>query len=371
MTVTSAVDHAATRITGILWTVAAMVVVLWLLSGLSTVEPGNRAVIVRWGAVNRVVETGLVLAWPSPIEQIVRIPGAELAQSTDMRRFASIAAVPIATIPAAETPVSPAGPAIATRPAGTFAASPLGHYEIDFPAASASSGCLSGDLGQVHLIATVVWTVDNPREFVASGLDGTGTIAQALERSFTASAIAVVARRSIESVLVVGSAQANVAAAQSRERVRTELTEGLNARLVGLHLGITAQRIDLVVSLPESAKPAFAAVLSAGQSAERLVAEARAGAEHLRQEAAQARTQRLTQATAVASELISHARVRTDTILSLAQEHDTERQYLMRERIFRDRVEAILHHAAQVILVSPQTPLMVWWMQLWQPGSTP
>ena len=168
-----------------------MVVVLWLLSGISTVEPGNRAVIVRWGAVNRVVETGLVLAWPSPIEQIVRIPGAELAQSTDMRRFASIAAVPIATIPAAETPVSPAGPAIATRPAGTFAASPLGHYEIDFPAASASSGCLSGDLGQVHLIATVVWTVDNPREFVASGLDGTGTIAQALERSFTASAIAV------------------------------------------------------------------------------------------------------------------------------------------------------------------------------------
>ena len=85
------------------------------------------------------------------------------------------------------------------------------------------------------------------------------------------------------------------------------------------------RRIDLALCSPEAAKPAFAAVLSAGQAAERQVAEARAGAERLRQEAAQARAQRLAQATAVASELISHARVATAAILSLAQERDPER----------------------------------------------
>lgn len=359
MTVLSAVDRAATRLTGILWAVAAMVVVLWLLSGMSTVEPGNRAVIVRWGAVNRVVEGGLVLAWPEPIERIVRIPGAERAQSTDMRRFAPAAAVPILTVPASAAPAS------------SPVANPPGSYEVAFPPGSGTNGCLTGDLGLVHLTATVVWTVVDPGEFVAAGADGPGTISQALERSFTASAIAVAARRSIESVLVVGAAQPDPAAAQSRERVRTELTEGLNARLAGLQLGITARRIDLALSLPEAAKPAFAAVLSAGQAAERQVAEARAGAERQRQEAAQARSQRLTQATAVASELISHARVATAAILSLAQERDPERQYLMRERIFRDRVEAVLHHAAQVILVSPHTPLMVWWMRLWPSAGKP
>ncbi len=359
MTVLSAVDRAATRLTGILWAVAAMVVALWLLSGMSTVEPGNRAVIVRWGAVDRVVEGGLVLAWPAPIERIVRIPGAERAQSTDMRRFAPAAAVPGLSAPAS---VAPAGSPVANPPAS---------YAVAFPAGSGANGCLTGDLGLVHLTATVVWTVVDPGEFVAACADGPGTISQALERSFTASAIAVTARRSSESVLVVGAAQADPAAAQSRERVRTELTEVLNARLAGLRLGITARRIDLALSLPEAAKPAFAAVLSAGQAAERQVAEARAGAERLRQEAAQARSQRLNQASAVASELISHARVATAAILSLAPERDPERQYLMRERIFRDRVEAVLHHAAQVILVSPRTPLMVWWLQLWPSASKP
>jgi regulator of protease activity HflC (stomatin/prohibitin superfamily) len=366
MTVLSAVDRAASRLTGIMWAIAAMVAALWLISGMGTVEPGNRAVIVRWGAVNRVVDSGLVLAWPAPIERIVRIPGAERTQSTAMRRFAPAAAVPGITDPPTMTPGAPASAA-----AGIPVSGQPGSYEAGLAPASGGNGCLTGDLGLVHLAATVVWTVDDPADFVAAGGDGPGTISQALERSSTASAIAVSARRSIESMLVVGVNQDDAAAAQSRERVRTELTAGLNARLAGLHLGITAQRIDLALGLPEAAKPAFAAVLSAGQAAERLVAEARAGAERLRQEAAQARSQRLAQATALASELISHARVATDAIISLAQERDPDLQYLMRERLFRDRVEAVLHHAAQVILVSPRTPLMVWWMQLWPSASRP
>jgi regulator of protease activity HflC (stomatin/prohibitin superfamily) len=369
MTVVSTVDRAALRITGIQWVDAAMAGALWLLSGIATVEPGSRAVIVRWGAVDRVVPSGLVLAWPVPIERIIRIPGAELAQSTEMHRFAASAAAPIAT--AAGLAEQAAAQAPAAVPAGSPAAGQLGRYEVGFPAANGSNGCLTGDLGLVHLTATVVWTVDDPGDFVAAGGDGAGTISQALERAFTASAIAVVARRSIGSVLVVGSPQGDPSAAQSRERLRTELATELNARLAALRLGLIAQRIDLALSLPEAAKPAFAAVLSAGQAAERQVAEARAGAERQRQDAAQARTQRLAQATALASELISHARVSTAFILSLAQERDPERQYLMRERIYRDHVEAVLRHAAQLILVSPQTPLMVWWMQLWQPGGKP
>jgi regulator of protease activity HflC (stomatin/prohibitin superfamily) len=244
-------------------------------------------------------------------------------------------------------------------------------FDVPLSAGPGLGGCLTGDCGLVQIAATVVWTVDEPRAFVAMSADGPGTIAQALERAFTASAIQVTARRALDTVLVVGGPQTDAAAGQARERLRIDLTSALNARLTVLGLGISAQRVDLAVSLPEAAKPAFAAVLSAGQTAERAVAEARSGAERLRQDAAQARTQRLAQATANASEIVSHARVVSDSIVALAQERDPERAYLMRERLYRDRVEAVLHHAGQVVMVSPQTPLMVWWMQLWPTGGKP
>ena len=166
--------------------------------------PWNRAtarVIVRWGPVNRVVEGGLALAWPAPIERIpssspgpsgrrVRTCAASLCRGRPHPRGADVHCI--------------GGSARRRRCRRHPAANPPGPLRVAFPVGSAANGCLTGDLGLVHLTATVVWTVDDPGEFAAAGADGLGTISQALERAFTARAIAVSARRSIESVLGSG-----------------------------------------------------------------------------------------------------------------------------------------------------------------------
>jgi len=350
MSTARALESAATRTTGVLWLAAGLVGLLWLVSGISTVEPGSRAVVLRWGAVDRVITSGLVVAWPLPLETIVRIPGSERTQSTLIRHFAS--------------PASAFRIADVANPSGGAAP-----YDAPLIATASTPGCLTGDAGMVHLTGTVVWTVSEPRLFAALIGDGPTTIVLALERCFAAAAVAACARRSVDGVLVVGTEVVDDQAAQARDHLRGELLTDLNRRLEALNLGITAQRIDLVVELPDAAKPAFAEVLTAAQSAERAVATARASAERTRQEALQARAQRLTDATATAQELISGAHVATDVVISLAQEHDPRRQFLLRERIYHDFLDTVLHQAGQVTLVASGTPSVLWLMPLLQPTS--
>lgn len=332
----AAIDGAARHLAGFLLITALAATVLWLASGLTTVEPGQRAVVLRWGAVDRVVGSGLILAWPSPIERIVPVPGDERLQSTEIRRFA-----------------------VAPPPPPT----PLG---LPPPTIRNDSGCLTGDAGLVHLVGTVAWTIEDPAAWVTATRDGTRGVERALERSFAAAAIAVCARRSVDGILVVGHEVIDEAAAQARERLRGDLLSDLATRVAGLGLGIRPRRVDVTVELPAEARPAFAEVLSAGQTAERLVAEARAHAERVRQEAALARAQRLSQAEATARELVSRARVATEAFTALTREQDPVRRDLLRQRLARERYEAILRKVGQVVAVDRQRPV-----RLWLPGTTP
>lgn len=49
----------------------------WVLSNTQQVNPSTRAVVVRMGALNRVQNAGLLLAWPKPFEEVVLVPAAE------------------------------------------------------------------------------------------------------------------------------------------------------------------------------------------------------------------------------------------------------------------------------------------------------
>lgn len=322
MNAAAAIDAAARRTAGVLLAAAGLAAALWLASGITTVEPGDRGVVLRWGAVDRVVGSGLILAWPRPIESIVRIPGGERTLSSDIARFAA--------------------------PPGL----PDGRRQ--------TAGLLTGDAGLVHLSASVAWTVAEPADYVTAARGGDAAIARGLERAFASAAIAVCAGRGIDGVLVVGSEDADERAAQSRERLRGDLLAGLNARLDAMRLGIRARRVDLGATLPEAARPAFAEVLSAAQSAERQVAEARAAAERQRQEAALFRAQRLGQAEAAASELVSRARVSSEAILALAGERDPSRRWVLLQRVWRERLEPILRKVGQVTAVPRDRPLRLW-----------
>ena len=49
----------------------------WAAGNLRQVPPESRAVVMRFGRVNRVQESGLLLAWPAPFEQVRLLPAPD------------------------------------------------------------------------------------------------------------------------------------------------------------------------------------------------------------------------------------------------------------------------------------------------------
>jgi len=63
----------------VLKVIMVILIIVFLLSGISTVGPGERAIVLRFGKIHgvgdeRLLEPGLKLLLPSPIDQIIKIP---------------------------------------------------------------------------------------------------------------------------------------------------------------------------------------------------------------------------------------------------------------------------------------------------------
>ncbi len=73
----------------------------WASSNFRQVPPDSRAVVLRFGQVNRVQESGLLLAWPRPIEQVRLLPAADrqIAYKVVNRKPASSRTKPTCSCP--------------------------------------------------------------------------------------------------------------------------------------------------------------------------------------------------------------------------------------------------------------------------------
>ncbi|RMS40428.1 SPFH domain / Band 7 protein, partial [Pseudomonas coronafaciens pv. garcae] len=133
----------------------------------------NRAVVMRFGALERVQNAGLLTAWPQPFEQVVLLPSAdrviERRVETLLRSPAALKADEIATLSA---PMS--------------------------DALAGSGFLLTGDAGVVQLDVTVFYKVIDPRSFVLQG----DHVLPALDRLVNRSAVALTAARDLDTILV-------------------------------------------------------------------------------------------------------------------------------------------------------------------------
>jgi len=320
-----------------LYVVVAVLILAWLGSGIRQVEPGTQAVILRFGAIDRVQGAGLVLAWPRPFEEVILgLPARERQLtleigSLDLNGRAND---------------NPSGtqPGIDPRRDGGYV--------------------LTGDAGIAHLRGTVTYQVTDPRAWFINQ----ERVANALRRSFSASAISACAGRGLDGVMVAGltgdEAGSDERLARSRERLRGDILAGINHRLDGLKLGIEASRVDLVAYLPERAKPAFEAVAAASSAAGREIAEARTAAARMRQEADAAKAQILAQAQAKAQETVTAAKLATDRIAALAAVKDPAQKALLIGRLHRDKIEAVMRALSaaggSVTVVDGRDPVRVW-----------
>lgn len=305
-----------------LYVAVAALALLWLASGFVPVEPGSRAVVLRFGAVVRTADAGLVWAWPRPIEEVVRLPGP------DSQRTQAVGVLDVAG--RAQNSIKLGG-------------------ELDL---RENGYLITGDGGVVHLTGTVTYRVKDPVAYLVTR----DRLAPAIERAFCTGAIRAGAGRTIDGVLSAGAGVGDLGAAERRERLAGEVRAVMNVILTQLATGVDVLRIDLNAALPERAKPFFEQVVAAESEAARKVAEANTDSERYRQDGQQQRTRLIEQAQAAAREEVVRANIATDRIAALAAEATPARRALLLTRLYRERIEAILARAGSVSVV-PNAPV--------------
>jgi regulator of protease activity HflC (stomatin/prohibitin superfamily) len=306
----------------------ALLVLTWLASGFVTVEPGNRAVIMRFGEVVQIGDPGLVWVWPRPIDTVIIVPGPERQLTQDV--FALDQAPPQAD------------------------ALPSLDSDLD---QRKNSYALTGDGGVVQIKGVVIYQVTDAALYLLAQ----ERLAPALERTFCASAIAAIATRHLDGVVVVNAATATLATAMNanqREALRGDIRLAMNRRLQVLELGITVSRIDLSNQLPQRARSAFEQVIAAENEAARIVASAQTDAENYRQQGLRDQVEKIQSAEAKAKELVSTARVTTAGIVALNAERSPQQRALLLTRLYRDRLEGILRKTGILVsLVDGREPI--------------
>lgn len=312
---------------GVLRVAMVLLALYWACSNISQVPPGAQAVVLRFGEVVRVQQSGLMLAWPRPIEHVELLPSTErqldLPIAAEMKPGAAII-----------DPVSRATGEVPPPTAGVF---------------------LTGDGGVVLLDARLTYRVADAEAYYLEAAH----VAPVLRRLFLASAVTVVASHGMDDFLVVrgGPGSADAARLQARrEEMRGALVREVNRRLRMLapreaSIGIEVTRADVTAMLPPAAKFAFDAVLDATQMAEQGLAAARTEATRIHQGADQERDRILNEATANADERVATATAHVAAITALEQRMDPSGRPSLLDQLYRERIAGILKQAGAVSTV--------------------
>jgi regulator of protease activity HflC (stomatin/prohibitin superfamily) len=314
-----------------LYAVTLLAALAWALSNVRQIDPQNRAVVLQFGALDRIQNAGLLTAWPQPFEQVVLLPSAdrviERRVETLLRSFQAVQADKVASFAA---PMS--------------------------DALAGSGYLLTGDAGVVQLDVTVYYKVIDPYAYVLQGEH----LLPALDLIVNRSAVTLAAARDLDTILVARPEMlsSDSQSAERRERLRADLVRGINQRLselgaTGVGLGIEVARVDVQSSLPAAAVNAFNAVLTASQLADQALANARNDAEKTNQAANQQADRTLQVAHADASERLAKAQSDTATVASLAQSMQNQSDPGLLQRIYRERMPKILGQAGSVTAVDP------------------
>ncbi|QBJ79054.1 SPFH domain-containing protein [Aquitalea sp. USM4] len=303
----------------------------WLTAHVRPVPADSQAVVLHFGAIDRVQRAGLLLAWPSPIDSIIWLPATERLQQRQVEGL--------------------------SRNAHALALDGAGTSLQQMGDELAGSGyLLTGDVGVVQLNATVYYRIDDAAAYARQGEQAL----PALDRMVSAAALQLSAGRDLDSILVTRSNQPSSQQAELRERLRGELVQAVNQRLQqlrqrGVPLGLQVARIDLTSSLPHAAQAAFDAVLTADQTVERQLAQAQTAAARQQQQASAAVSTILNSAHARADERLAQARNETSEILALAPRMQQPDGPALLRQLYQDKIQQVLAKAGQVTTMDPDS----------------
>ncbi len=326
---------------------------VWLTGNIRSVPADSNAIVVRYGKVVSVRQSGLVAALPKPFESVYFLPARDKQLSLHVTRD--------------NTDYNSDETDLELQESDDFY-----HMEKSRDAAN-SSYLLTGDGNVVRLDATLFYRITRPVPYVQAR----NHVPAALRRIFYAAATDVAASHPVEDFLVVhtplDATDADEALSARRTALRGELLSAVNARLAALHdrytdPGIEVTRIDLMVVLPPRARQAFEQVLTAEQAAAQNIAAARTNAERILQEAGRERDRITADATATAVEMVRQAAGQTAGITAVedaARTAPPDARTAVALQTWRGKATAIFAKAGQLTGIAPNTG------QIILPGPAP
>lgn len=312
-----------------LYVLTSVTAISWLVSNVREIGPDSRAVVLRFGAIDREQNSGLLLAWPQPFEQVEILPSADRVVDRTVQAL-----------------IRPKSADYSGLDSGMLTDASAGEGYL-----------LTGDAGIVQLGVHLYYKVTDPFAYVLQGKH----VDFALDRLVERSAVVISASRDLDTILVarpelVGS---STKAAEEREKLREDLVKQINQRLAQLEkenasLGIKVARVDIQPSLPVETVDAFNAVLTASQLAKQTIAEANNKSASILQAANQEADRILQEANANANERVAKAQTDTATISKLAATEKNNIDPGLLWRLYRQRINTLLSQAGSVTTVNPK-----------------
>jgi membrane protease subunit HflK len=211
--------------------VVALIVIGWLWTGVTQIQPGERGVVRRFGRVVAQPGPGLRIGWPWGIERVDRV-------AVDEVRRVHIGYQP----------------------------------EVDDPSSTPPGQLLTGDHNLVNVSAEVHYAVrpDKVDDFVIAQARASGLVARAAEAALAE----WVASRSVDEVLLTG-----------RRQLPEWLVDKTQKRIEPYRLGVRIQAANVTLLPPDEVRSAFDDVTRAQTAIETQKHGAREQADRIRREA--------------------------------------------------------------------------------------
>src|SRR5215813_6040288 len=289
-----------------LWVIVALLLLLWLGSGLYVVGPGERGVVLLFRAATEQTEPGLRYRLPWPIQSHAVV---DIAQ---VRR----AEVGFRTVSDTPTERSARG-GVRTVPQEAL--------------------MLTGDENIVELQLFVQYRVQDPVKFLFGASDPEGILRTSAEVALRSA----VGRNTIDYTMTEGRVEV-------QEQAKRALQELLDTYRTGLL--VTEARL-LVVDPPSEVRDAFHDVVRALEDRDRLMKEAEGYREDVVPKARGEAAQMVQQAEAYKAQRVIRAQGDAERFLKVLAEYDKAKA-ITRDRLYLESVERILPTVEKFILDS-------------------
>jgi membrane protease subunit HflK len=265
---------------------AAVVGAFWLASGVYIVNPGQQAVVTRFGALARVTDSGLHLHLPYPIE------GVQIESVTEQRR----------------------------TPVGTTKEESL---------------MLTGDKSIIEINFTVIWQVRNITDYVFNVRDPVDTVKSVAESAMRE---------------VIGNSELDEVITKSRSQVELATMELMQKTLDSYSIGVQVASIQMdPAKPPEEVVDAFQDVIKAGQDQITKRNEATAYANGIVPKARGDAAAMVQAAEAYSTQVEREAQGEAQRFISVQTEYKKAPR-VTRERLYLETMERVLGGADKVII---------------------